>query len=690
MNKLALLCLCVFGAVPSRAMDLKQSKLTQVVNEVQIISAADQVQKAAAVNDVFAMPDLLRTGAASRAELVAPDETVTRVGANTIFSFDPANRTLDLKQGSLLFHSPHGKGGGTIHTGSATASVLGTTLIVVTTPNGGFKVIDLEGHVKVTLTNSLSQKLNPGEMTFVLPGANQLAPVVVFRLDELVQNSLLVKGFTQTLDSLPLIDNQIVIQQKQISSGLLGDTGLVVGDNATPNQVEVLDLNTISGGGIHNDILPQPQSPPKPPSSGNNPNPPSPPPVNTLNLSAAEAADATINQSSLTDSSIPTPPLHVLFSDFGLTGNGYFHGQTFSGFVADNIYFNTLVVTPDARIVAPLEVALSSYSKQSQFDMVSVNDMYFDGSVQFSGLAPSQTFALIVGNQLSLSSGISLEADAENFLISSPAAMTFDGVSLLNAVGDINVDTAGEMTFLDGASATAAGRFIISAGGDVSATDSSWAGTTIRVSSLSGGIPILDSSLTAANNVILLALDDITIGTQSQEGDSAPNGKPRPAYVEPGAGSSLTTDPSSGSITMLSTVGSINISDTQITTHYLTLNSGDNILLDCTGHMPTATGTGAKAVLTAGNSANNSITVNNTDFSQFSVVNMSANTIDLCNVNFGAGSKETFNCFNGVLAPYPNTGATPIQGDVNFINNVTYNWQPAQTLVGTAIFIGKN
>jgi len=62
--------------------------------------------------------------------LVAQDETVTRVGANTIFSFDPANRTIDLKQGSLLFHSPHGKGGGTIHTGSATASVLGTTLIV--------------------------------------------------------------------------------------------------------------------------------------------------------------------------------------------------------------------------------------------------------------------------------------------------------------------------------------------------------------------------------------------------------------------------------------------------------------------------------------------------------------------------------------------------------------------------------
>ena len=160
MKKLAVLPLCfgcVFAAGTSHAIDLKQSKVTQVVNDVQIISAADQKQKSATVNDIFAMPDILRTGTASRAELVAPDETVTRVGANTIFSFDPANRTIDLKQGSLLFHAPHGKGGGTIHTGSATASVLGTTLIITTTPNGGMKVLDLEGEVEVKFLNGSSK-----------------------------------------------------------------------------------------------------------------------------------------------------------------------------------------------------------------------------------------------------------------------------------------------------------------------------------------------------------------------------------------------------------------------------------------------------------------------------------------------------------------------------------------------------
>jgi len=40
---------------------LKQSQFTQVVNDVQIISAAEQSAKAAAVNDILAMPDILRT-----------------------------------------------------------------------------------------------------------------------------------------------------------------------------------------------------------------------------------------------------------------------------------------------------------------------------------------------------------------------------------------------------------------------------------------------------------------------------------------------------------------------------------------------------------------------------------------------------------------------------------------------------
>ncbi|HTV75758.1 MAG TPA: FecR family protein, partial [Candidatus Baltobacteraceae bacterium] len=308
MKKLAAISFC-FGCIAAisicQAIDLKQSKITQVVNDVQIISAPDQTIKKASVNDIFSMPDILRTGAASRAELVAQDQTVTRVGANTIFSFDPANRTIDLQQGSLLFHSPHGKGGGTIHTGAATASVLGTTLIVTTTPNGGMKVLDLEGEVEVKFLNGLNQKLLPGQMTFILPGGNQLAPIIIFRLDSLTENSLLVKGFTQPLTSWPLIFQQIENQLKLIKSGRETDTGLFAGDYANANQVQVLDPNTIQSD------------------------------LNASGGISALNSDATINQPSLTDASIPTPPDHISVSTpFKLPGNGFFAGQSFRGFAA--------------------------------------------------------------------------------------------------------------------------------------------------------------------------------------------------------------------------------------------------------------------------------------------------------------------------------------------------------------------
>ena len=59
MKKSAILCLCfacITAASTSRAIDLKQSKVTQVVNDVQIISAADQAPKPAVVDEIFSMP----------------------------------------------------------------------------------------------------------------------------------------------------------------------------------------------------------------------------------------------------------------------------------------------------------------------------------------------------------------------------------------------------------------------------------------------------------------------------------------------------------------------------------------------------------------------------------------------------------------------------------------------------------
>jgi hypothetical protein len=231
----------------SFAMDLKQAKFTQVINKVAVFSAVNKISHSVVVDDIFKMPDLLRTGPGSRAELVAADKTITRVGANTIFSYDAESRTIDLQQGSLLFHSDPGKGGGTIRTSAAIAAVVGTTIIVTCTPDGGFKVLDLEGEVEITFKNGLHQYLEPGQMTFVLPGGTQRAPIIIFRLDSETKDSLLVSGFANPLPSMPKINAEVTRQLLQILNNQVGDTGLLVGNLATPGQVQAYeDLATVS------------------------------------------------------------------------------------------------------------------------------------------------------------------------------------------------------------------------------------------------------------------------------------------------------------------------------------------------------------------------------------------------------------------------------------------------------------
>src|ERR1041385_5342405 len=147
------------GSLVLQAAPLTESTFTEIVKEVSVVPQTTKTAQPAKVSEIVKAPDLVRTGPTSRAELTAPDQTITRIGANTVFSFEPTGRDMNLEKGSVLFHSPAGKGGGTIRSGGASAAVLGTTIIVVAVPNSGFKVIVLEGTGKVTLPGGKTDTL---------------------------------------------------------------------------------------------------------------------------------------------------------------------------------------------------------------------------------------------------------------------------------------------------------------------------------------------------------------------------------------------------------------------------------------------------------------------------------------------------------------------------------------------------
>ena len=133
---------------------------------------------------------------------------------------------MNLEKGSVLFHAPAGKGGGSIRSGGAAAAVLGTTIIVAATEDGGFKVIVLEGKGTVTLPSGSSVTLKAGQLVFVLPGQTDFGAVLNINLGKLVAGSQLVNGFSSPLSSLPLIRKAVEKQDLEIASGQAQDTGM--------------------------------------------------------------------------------------------------------------------------------------------------------------------------------------------------------------------------------------------------------------------------------------------------------------------------------------------------------------------------------------------------------------------------------------------------------------------------------
>ena len=108
------------------AAQLQEARVTQVVNDVKLL-LEQAAPRPAAVSDLVRRGNAVRTGTQSRSELTFADLTITRLGANTIFSFKEGTREMNLIDGAILFQVPKGSGGATIRTVGVTAAITGTT-----------------------------------------------------------------------------------------------------------------------------------------------------------------------------------------------------------------------------------------------------------------------------------------------------------------------------------------------------------------------------------------------------------------------------------------------------------------------------------------------------------------------------------------------------------------------------------
>ena len=123
---IASLAFALASGIPNqvRADELKEAKVTQVIQDVRV-RPSNASPRPAAVNDDVRQGAAVQTGVQSRSELTFKDQTITRLGEQTIFSVGQGPRTIDLGSGQFLLYAPKKAGGAKVKMGSVTAAITG-------------------------------------------------------------------------------------------------------------------------------------------------------------------------------------------------------------------------------------------------------------------------------------------------------------------------------------------------------------------------------------------------------------------------------------------------------------------------------------------------------------------------------------------------------------------------------------
>ena len=179
---------------PAKATQLKEARVSEVVRDVKLLPQ-QAAARPAIVSDQVRDGTAVQTGVDSRAELTFTDQTLARLGANSIFSFSEGTRNLQLGSGAMLLRVPKDAGGAQISTAAITAAITGTTVMLEYHPHAYSKFIVLEGTGRIFRPDRVGESVlvNAGQMMIVNPGSRTLPNPVDVDIKRLIKTSSLVK-----------------------------------------------------------------------------------------------------------------------------------------------------------------------------------------------------------------------------------------------------------------------------------------------------------------------------------------------------------------------------------------------------------------------------------------------------------------------------------------------------------------
>ncbi len=266
------------GAAPFVTADqLQQARVSQVIQDVRVLETHG-APRPAAVNDKVIQGQGMgvRTGVESRAELTFTDLTITRLGANTVFSFKQGARELDLTSGAVLLQIPPKAPAVKVSTSAVTAAITGGTALFATGPPTKFMVLEGIGTFYPTGHPERAATINGGEM-MTMTANGRITKPEKFDVKLVLKTSRLIKDFPP-LENMPLVmavvDLQLAEQQLAglNSQALARDLADVIGttdQNVNANPVVLVSMSTPN---------PTPPITPTPPPITPTPPPPTPTP----------------------------------------------------------------------------------------------------------------------------------------------------------------------------------------------------------------------------------------------------------------------------------------------------------------------------------------------------------------------------------------------------------------------------
>lgn len=225
------------------AAPLTSATVTKVVNDVRIYGGSSDGQ-AASEGSKLSRSNSVHTGRRSRAELTFPDTTLTRIGANSVFSMSAGSREIELKQGTMLIQVPKDSGGATIRTATVTASITGSTAMFEFNPGFLVKLINVEGNMKLGIeqmvngkTKTVYRVVKPGEIITMHPNGRDIPAPMVINLARLIRTSNLAG--TRYFGPLPAssrarIDQALAFQKSERRAGNLTPSGVILGGSSRP------------------------------------------------------------------------------------------------------------------------------------------------------------------------------------------------------------------------------------------------------------------------------------------------------------------------------------------------------------------------------------------------------------------------------------------------------------------------